>query len=396
MDTICLPVGMLKKDTSMKKIKIAMYINHSLDKMNACTMYRNITPFKYLRQVEVRYINDVETEIEYDPIKRQVKNIQIQSEPIDWADVVVFSRHYDNVALMGCLAEVAQKMKKPIVYETDDLLHKVEQNIGGHKMELNTMNRNLRFADYVLPKADLVTVTTAPLKEFYQSKTKTNIEVLPNFYDPKHWLGLYHYAKLRQFFRKRILKDKVIRIGWQGGNNHFLNNFNHIVDPLNKLHQKYGVRFKFVSFSGHNPNLDMFGGEKGKRKFLDFDFEHVPGVQLKDFPKKLASLDLDIGLIVVDDNEFSRAKSNIKWMEYSLLGIPAIASRCLPYLNTNAVLVENTTEDWFNALEQLMLDEEKRGKIGLEARKMVRDYSIKKHAYKWLEAYKHILADRTE
>ncbi len=383
----------MKKDI----LKVAMYLNHpqGSDHLNACTVYRNFNPMKYAEDISVMYVSKVGTQIDFNPLKRKVTSIKIDAQPIEWADVVVFSRHYDQTALLGSLTEVAEKMGKLVVYETDDLLQKVEDNIGKHAYDPHGIKKQLEFVNWVIPKADLVTVTTPYLGNFYKENMKANaIAVLPNYYDPDHWKHLYAYKKLRDFWRKKVKGDKVVRIGWQGGNNHFLKNFNYLVDPLNALHKKYGAKFQFVCLSGQHPGLDLFGGEKDKRKFLDFDLEHREGVHVYKFPKALAELDLDIGLIVVEDNEFSRGKSNIKWMEYSILGIPSIASRCEPYLNTNAVLVDNTPESWFKALEDLLLNEEKRAKIGEEARRMIQDFNIKNHASEWSKAYRDALAQK--
>lgn len=383
-----------------RKIRVAMYLNHSEEMKNACTVYRNISPFKYLKDdVEVKYVHRVETQIDFSPITKKIENIKIDAEPIEWADIVVFSRHYYNVALMGCLSEVAEKMNKVIVYETDDLLHKLVQNVGKHNVKdiQSKMGNDLRFVDYALENADLITVSTENLRKFYSEKTKrSGVQVLPNCFDPSKWRFLYEYKKVRDFIRKKILKKKKIRIGWQGGNNHFLNNFNYIVDPLNELHKKYGTEFEFVIMSGMHPGLDAYGGDKDKRKFLDFDYIHINSVSIDKFPRKLAEMDLDIGLIFVEDNEFSRAKSNIKWMEYSLLGIPSISSRCEPYLETNAILVNNTKEEWMEAIERLMQNPELCDIIGKRAREMAQSFNIKNRAKEWLDAYLRVLVSKLE
>ena len=385
----------------MKKniLKVVMYLNHpqETDKINACTVYRNFTPMKFAEDVSIMYVSSVETQIEFNPIKKKITNIKMDAEPIEWADVVVFSRHYDQPAIMGCLVEVAKQMGKLIVYETDDLLQKVEQNIGKHAYDPNGMKKQLEFVNWLIPEADLVTVTTPYLANFYKNEMKAKeTAVLPNYYDPQRWKYLYAYKKLRDFWRKKILRRKTIRIGWQGGNNHFLKNFNYLVEPLNELHKKYGTKFEFVVFSGNDPRVDLFAGDKDKRKFLEFDFEHRQSVDIFKFPRALAELDLDLGLIVVEDNEFSRGKSNIKWMEYSLLGIPSIASRCEPYLSTNSLLVDNSKEQWFNALESLLLSEDKRDKMSIEARKMVLGYNIRHHAWKWSKTFREAIARKSK
>lgn len=360
------------------KIKVLIFLNHQSDKKNACTLYRNIIPFKYSKLFDVRYVDKVETEIDYNPVKRIVNNINIKASDIEWADIVVFTRHYDQIALMGCLSEIANKMGKIVVYETDDLLQKVGENFGKLDLlkteELKKIKDQLRFVDYVIKNCDLITVSTEKLKEFYSKKTKSKVVVLPNYYDYKMWRGMYQYKKFRDFIRKKIKRDNTFRIGWQGGNNHFMNNFKYIVEPLNIIKKKYKDKVQVVILSGQDPRIDYYGNRKD---FFDFDFEWHQGVSINKFPKALAEIDIDLGLIVVEDNDFSRAKSNIKWMEYSLLGIPSIASKVEPYLNTNALLVNNNTDEWVSAIEEMIENKNKYDIISKEAREMVKSYNIK-------------------
>lgn len=376
---------------TMKRIKVLMYLNHPDDLKNACTVYRNTMPMRHCGGVKVRFVNKVETQIDFNPLARKVTGIRLEAGDIEWADVVVFSRHYDQFELMGCLAEVAKKMGKVIVYETDDLLHRIEVNLGKHKRDGDGIVKQLRFIDSVSKMIDVVTVSTDYLGDFYREKYGAPTFVLPNCYDPFDWLFLNLYRKLRMFWRRRVIGDRTIRIGWQGGNNHFLNNFNYIVDPLNAIKKKYGDRVQFVAMAGQHPNVDVYGGEKEKRKFLDFNFEYRQPVKVDRFPRALASMDIDIGLIVVEDNEFSRAKSNIKWMEYALLGIPAVSSDCEPYRSTNAVLVDNSFDAWVSAISSMVESAEKRATIGSEARRMVKSLSIRRHARRWLEVYRWAL-----
>jgi len=376
-----------------KKIKVLIYLNHDSDRKNACTLYRCILPFKYLRKFKVRYSNEVQTTFDYNPISKKVRSVSLKLDLVEWADVVVFARHYDQVSIMGMVAEAAKNMGKTIVYETDDLLHRVGQNLGGGgKKGADEMDRQLKMIDWLLPHVDLLTVSTDSLKEFYSKKTEKPIFVLPNCFDPAAWRFLYVYKKLRDFWRKKIMKDDTIRIGWQGGNNHFLNNFNYIVDPLNEIAKKYGKKIQFVAMAGQHPNIDIYGNLGAKRKFLNFDFEYRKPVPVMSFPRALAEMDLDVGLIVVEDSEFSRAKSNIKWMEYGLLGVPAVSSNVLPYQDTNAVLVDNSYEAWVGAIESLVNNEHKRAIIGAKARKMALGLSIKKHAWRWEKAYRDALS----
>lgn len=371
----------------MRKIKVLVYLNHDKKFPNACTMYRHFNPYKYAKGLKVKYAYDVKASWDVDVQHKRVRSVDIDFSLIDWADVIVFARFYFQPAVMGAVAGYAMSKGKAVIYETDDLIHRIEDNIGDAAPE--QVRTAMRFIDWLLERNKNMSVSTQYLKDFYQKEIGGNVEVLPNYYNPSMWRGLYLYKKIRDFVRKKILRRNAVRIGWQGGNNHFLKNFNHLIEPLNQLKKKYGNKVEFVSM-GANPNVKLFENHQ-KKEALNFPFESREPARLFQFPRKLAEMDLDIGLIVVDDNPFSRAKSNIKWMEYSILGIPSVSSRCLPYENTNAILVGNTEEEWLGALSKLIDDGLLRKKMGKEAKKMSKEFNASKHGQKWYNYYKKIM-----
>lgn len=77
-------------------------------------------------------------------------------------------------------------------------------------------------------------------------------------------------------------------------------------------------------------------------------------------------------------NPLNRAKSDLKYLEYTALGIPAIYTLIEPYRNTvqtmdNGILIANNDEDaWCEAIVELASDDALRAKM---ARKAVEDVS---------------------
>ncbi|RUQ98024.1 glycosyltransferase [Labedella endophytica] len=64
----------------------------------------------------------------------------------------------------------------------------------------------------------------------------------------------------------------------------------------------------------------------------------------------------DIGIAPLADTEFNHAKSDLKFLEYTSLGLPTVASAIGPYAGTDrhgAVLVDNDPDAWFAALGEL-------------------------------------------
>lgn len=339
---------------------------------NACDLYRHIVPFKYSKKIEYRVAYDIPMIVGKDG------NGVVNRELLKEFTHFLFLRYYnkDTLPLIRQLVEVAKEEGKKIVYETDDLIHKVIQNNRDEEtFKKSKKVKHVKTMEYLLTQADFMTVTTEPLKEFYSKKVKCPIHILPNYYDPELWEGVKIPER----------KDRgVFRVGWMGGENHYQQDFPILVEPFNYLKKKYKDKIQFCVFSGKHPNQDHFPGERCP---FEFEFEYYTGASILEYPQKMANMNLDLGIVVVKDNEFSRAKSNIKWMEYGLLGVPSVSSKVTPYLNTTALLVENKADEWIKSIEEMMTNKEKYGIIKQKTIQEVKKWNIKDHYQEWEEVY---------
>jgi glycosyltransferase involved in cell wall biosynthesis len=99
-------------------------------------------------------------------------------------------------------------------------------------------------------------------------------------------------------------------------------------------------------------------------------------------------LQFDIGIAPLETTEFTDSKSNIKWQEYSLMGIPTIASDTGPYQDSikhasTGYLVKNTMDDWYKAFKLLIENESLRRKIGEKAKEeVINNWSLEKNWHK--------------
>ena len=89
------------------------------------------------------------------------------------------------------------------------------------------------------------------------------------------------------------------------------------------------------------------------------------------FPQKLAQLDFDIGLCPLEDIEFNRSKSCIKFYEYASVGTVTLASNVLPYKKEVNFLANNNYKDWYKKIEMLIRDKELREKLLKDQQKFV-------------------------
>jgi glycosyltransferase involved in cell wall biosynthesis len=100
----------------------------------------------------------------------------------------------------------------------------------------------------------------------------------------------------------------------------------------------------------------------------------------------------DIGIAPLENTRFTRGKSDIKFLDYSALGITGIYSRVPCYESTvqhleNGCLVENTPAAWGEALEMLLEDQSLRLRLATAAQDYVFSTRTLQHCAKgWREA----------
>lgn len=98
--------------------------------------------------------------------------------------------------------------------------------------------------------------------------------------------------------------------------------------------------------------------------------EASPYVGWRELPMLIASV--DINLAPIEDTLFNRAKSENKWMEAALVGVPTVASNVGAFADSiidgrTGFLCSNT-EEWVSALGKLIEDLALRGSVGEQAR----------------------------
>ena len=90
-------------------------------------------------------------------------------------------------------------------------------------------------------------------------------------------------------------------------------------------------------------------------------------------------------------------KSNIKFLEYAMLGLPIIVSdhpiyQSIARHNHNCLVVKNTSEDWLNAIKLLSYDKTLRDRISIQAYEdILRDYSYIEGKQELLQNVKALL-----
>jgi glycosyltransferase involved in cell wall biosynthesis len=283
---------------------------------------------------------------------------------------VVVSQMVHTRAALTVLEGMKAMYKIPLVTEIDDnILSTPTYNPANAVYGQGSNFRALAIEQFRL--SDAMVVSTPYLKEVY-SEFCENIYVVPNSLDFRIWDNLKH----------RRNKD-LIRIGWAGGASH--DEDLRIIEPvMRKILAKHpSVRFCFV-----HGIPSFFKGIEGVEAVHDF-------TRIDRYPQFLASRAFDIGIAPLVDNSFNRGKSNLRWLEYSGLKIPTVASKVGHFAETitqaeDGLLCE-TEQDWMDSLEWLISDEVARRKIGKNANRKARaDFNADSNIQIYREALEEI------
>ncbi len=317
---------------------------------------------------------------------------EMKAKALVQADVVVFHRPEKDEQLL-----IALKLKqagKKIVFDNDDTY----KDFGGFKFNeymneekvklgLGTLDKNI---ESFLKVADLVTCSTEFLKKEYE-QINPNVIVLPNTVDP------FYYPE-----PKRNDTD-IIRIGITGSVGITAD-----VEALKPIIEHYQndprVRLVLLSLPPEGENeiyQKLYVEEYAFWNKVNIEWHSF--VTADKYYEYLNDLKLDMVIIPRADSYFNRCKSNLKFLENSMLEIPTIGQSFptgdSPYEvnpeDAKHLLLATDTESWIAQIEKLIADKELRLKIGKEAHEYVEvNYSIEKLAHLWKEAYDTLFTNK--
>jgi glycosyltransferase involved in cell wall biosynthesis/GT2 family glycosyltransferase len=342
----------------MNKIKISAY---PLDKkIDACAHYRILSPLGHLNNsIDIYWNEDF-----------SLKKITEFTQNAQQADIILIQRFFPS-RTTATFIDYLFSLNKPVIYEIDDLLTEIPSDNPNHKWSL--ARRNLIHS--TIKRASAVTVSTTRLKNHFVKYNK-NIFILPNFID----------TNLLQNERQKKYTSNEICIGYTGSPTHY-KDLQIIEEALFLISSRYSNNVSFIFFGCNTGTLKSLPNSV----FIDHEKSYHSYVKI------LKKLHFDILLIPLAESAFNNAKSNIKWLEYSALGIPGIYSKVRPYTEciTNpslGLLADNTTKDWIRCISMLIEDQSLREAISNSARsEVLARHDISRHAHKWLAAYRSVI-----
>jgi len=350
-------------------------VSKEREKKNAyggCGYYRVIKPAQYLRRwFDVDVCGDV---------RRKFGTTASEVWPKVFGEYdLVWTRYIEVPRAASNLLACAEYFNKPVLIDIDDNYRAVTDP-QSNAYDVYKKGEEPRYGvDAQLSLCSGVTVTTKPLKKVL-SRWNKRIFVLPNCCDVADWP-----------LQKRTYADGKVRVGWAGSVTH-MRDLRMIQEVFRWLLEKYPhvelhliggipIQLKPEVYSwigGHVNRLVLAGGTSG----------------WEGFPNLLVEHGLDIGIAPLAQDAFNTCKSHIKWMEYSMLGIPTIASKVYPYHKrvqwTRTIqhgktgFIAESVDDWKRYLSLMVESRTERLKIAKQSYEFIKGHwQYSSHIHKW-------------
>jgi glycosyltransferase involved in cell wall biosynthesis len=285
----------------------------------------------------------------------------IPPEDLEWCDVLVINRLGQPHVLEA--VEAANRAGKMTVLEIDDDYWCI--NPTNPAYEYWSTPGELEGLTTVVRACRRVTVSTEPLKRVLE-RFHSDVRVLPNMIPDPYW---------PTEAKPPNMTDELV-IGWAGSPTHYedLADVSRVLPQILDQYPKVEVWFGGV-YPGHFP-------EHERLRYLNAVDVEVYAHMLYDF---------DIGIAPLLDNRFNVAKSDLKLLEYSTIGLSVVVSRVIPYEKSvkpgETALFASNPKDWLRNLRRLIEDPPLRAQLGANARAWAETRLMSRNYQLWEKAY---------
>lgn len=251
------------------------------------------------------------------------------------------------------------------IYDIDDLVFDLDE-YSRHPVlnslspqERNSLLQGAKAYQQCLAATDHAIASTDVLAQFMRKYCRGKVFVLENALDDVSLAA----AKLAEDQGPRINSEKVV-IGYGSGTKSHDHDFA-IVSPALSALMRSDPRVHLVIHGYLNLNEDFRG--------LESRIQKVPFLEAKEY--LVAVSQFDINLAPLADSVFNDAKSNIKFLEASVVGVPSIVSPAKSFLTIaehhETALVASSQSEWMVALKSLVESKDFRREIGNRAKQAV-------------------------
>ena len=250
--------------------------------------------------------------------------------------------------------------RSKLVFDLDD-------SIWMHQVgETKSKNRSLYFLKNpdkikeIIRSSDLIFAGNQYLANYVQN-FNSNVVIVPTTIDTER-------------YRPQLKKTETpICIGWSGSFSTVMY-FDQLVPTLEIIKSKYGERISFKVIGDADYEVESL---------------NLKGIAWNEKTEIEDLSEIDIGIMPLSDDDWTRGKCGLKGLQYMALEIPTIMSP----VGVNTAIIQDgengfladTSDEWIQKLSFLIEDENRRKSIGIEGRRtVVESYSVEanKHLYK--------------
>jgi len=253
----------------------------------------------------------------------------------------------------------------PIVFDFDDAIWVKDVSAGNRILSFMKSANKIK---KILPFCSHVTAGNNYLAE-YALQYNNNVTVIPSTIDTHKYVP-----------QKKINKNKVVTIGWVGSHT-TVKHFELVINVYRDLKTKYGnsIAFKVIGDPNYrNEELGIIGEPWSNEREVEL-FNSI-----------------DIGVMPLDEDPWTKGKCGMKGLLYMSVGKPAVMSA----VGMNTEIIEHGVngfipvgeKEWFDVLSLLIEDEDLRDVIGERGRKTVENnFSFDAYKNVYFELYSKLM-----
>lgn len=319
-----------------RELSLPRYVNYLAD-YSGCGFWRILWPERHINEMGAGCSTSL-TAMVFDPRwYANVKCVKIQRQASS-----------DQREFVKYLKEVQKEHNFKIIYEVDDVVFR-EEIPDYNKFKFAFDNDEIRNnCIEIINMCDEVTVTCDFMRKLYQEKTgKKEITVIPNFV-PYTWMG--HVFNKRQVYDNYDKNKRKPRVLYTGSGAHYdvdnknggIDDFSHVLKLVEKTIDKY----QWIFVGAFPPQLFKYVQQR--------KIEFHPWQSLADYPRFIANLNAQVMIAPLYDNNFNRSKSDIKFIESCVLGLPCLVQDMETYKNAPDFLKFKTGDDLEQKLEAIL------------------------------------------
>lgn len=279
------------------------------------------------------------------------------------------------------LKKMSQDFNFKLIYEVDDIVFREDIPDYNRNKDAFVSDEIRNSVMDIMNMCDEITVTCDFMRNYFIDKTgNKNITVIPNYIN-KGWFDRYYdLKKLIKSYDKNKKKPKI-SIFASGTHVDVTNrtnqqdDFAHILQSVIKTRTLYRWQF-FGCFP-----LPL-------KPFIDSgEIAYYPWVPLPNFPEAMANSDSQLTFACLQDNNFNRAKSNIKLIEAGALGLPCLCPDMVTY--KDSFLKYKTGDEFIDQIKYALKDQSRYVDLCKKSRALADNFWLEdeKNLGKHYEAY---------